>query len=123
MRWGMIMLVLLCQVATTRVVASDATELREALLLMRRPAILEPVRAEQSCNSKQCTVDIAQISIETRRGRMTIAGKYPVKMLLQARSKKSGLPAVGIAASVPFEKYPRRFSAQTCSSQIPNGSE
>ena len=94
MRWGMIMLVLLCQVATTRVVASDATELREALLLMRRPAILEPVRAEQSCNSEQCTVDVAQISIETRHGRMTIAGKYPVKTLLQAGSKKSGLPAV-----------------------------
>ena len=94
MRWGLIGLVLLCQMATTRVVASDATELREALLLMRRPAILEPVKAEQSCNSEQCTVDIAQISIETQRGRMTIAGKYPVKTQLQARSKKSGLPAV-----------------------------
>jgi hypothetical protein len=37
--------------------------------------------------------------------------------------QKSGLFAVGTAASFPFEKYPRLFSAQTCSSQEPDGTE
>jgi hypothetical protein len=37
--------------------------------------------------------------------------------------QKSGMFAVGTAASFPFEKYPRLFSAQTCSSQAPDGTE
>jgi hypothetical protein len=38
-----------------------------------------------------------------------------------ALTQKSGVLAIGTAASLPVEKYPSLLSAQTCSSQRPNG--
>jgi hypothetical protein len=50
-------------------------------------------------------------------------GMYFKSVRALRSAQKSGLLAVGTAASLPFEKYPSLLSAQTCSSQGPIGTE